>query len=159
VPVASEPDECARRDYVRQTFVWFFDRVRLVLSVTVGIIAAVGFAIITSMVSGKLGHGWITAIALLVLGLLVLALVTLHRIIATPLRREYLCCLVLVRRLEEYEDELRRALRARPQPEPYLHGSLAGRTFSWDGRAVTDALQRAAERFTCDPAEPRAEAG
>src|ERR1700704_210188 len=90
VLVASDLDHTEQREYVKQVFSWYFHREHVFLvAVSAG---CVGLALATGQAANPIA----VAVVFALLG----ALGFVVQIVLAPLHREYLCCLVLLQRLD-----------------------------------------------------------
>jgi hypothetical protein len=133
VLVASELDRNDQRAYVKQVFSWYFHREHVFLvAISVGF---VGLAVATGQEANPIA----VAIVFALLG----ALGWLVQIVIAPLHREYLCCLVLLQRLDRFREPLREAFEeeiGQPEPEPGAYLRFYGSWFT-DGTRLADAIR------------------
>ena len=143
--VASGLMEDAQRDYLKQTFTWYYDRSRFLI----GSLAALAVGLAAAAASDKSGHGVTVGLrvaAILVLVLLAVSIVS--RVLITPLHREYLCCLDLLKLLRPFQRELQMARRTAGQPDPHLHGNIVLRTVSRRGKHLLKRVRHADHEFS-----------
>jgi hypothetical protein len=133
VLVASDLDHTEQREYVKQVFSWYFHREHVFLvAVSAG---CVGLALATGQAANPIA----VAVVFALLG----ALGFVVQIVLAPLHREYLCCLVLLQRLDRFREPLREAFEeeiGQPEPEPGTYLRFYGSWFT-DGTTLAEAIR------------------
>ena len=143
--VASGLKEDAQRDYVKQTFTWYYDRSRFLI----GSLAALAVGLAAAAASDKPGDRATFGLKVAaVLVLILLARSIVNRVLITPLHREYLCCLDLLEQLRPFQRELQMVRRTAGQPDPHLRGNVFRRTVSFRGKYLPARIKHAAHKFS-----------